>query len=45
MDVKGYNELTHRTDRLTALKNLRLPKGTGGDREGWTWGLGLKYAH
>ena len=43
--IKDTNELMCRmeTDSQT-LKNLWLPKGTGGGEE-WTEGLGLGYAH
>ena len=43
---KDTNELMCRTETdLQTLKNLWLPKGTGGEGEGWTGGLGLAYAH
>ena len=42
---KDTNELICRTGTDSqALKNLWLPKGKGGG-DGWTWGLGLAYAH
>ena len=42
---KDTNELICRikTDSQT-LKNLWLPKGTGGEWKGWTGGLELAYA-
>jgi len=40
------NELICRTEADSqTLKNLRLPKGTVKEWEGWTGDLGLAYAH
>ena len=45
-EKKDTNELMCRTETdLQTLKNLWLPKGTGGEGEGWTGGFGLAYAH
>ena len=43
---KDTNEVICRIERdsQTLKKNFMVPKGTG-DREGWTRGLGLAYAH
>ena len=40
------NELICRTEADSqTLKNLWLPRGTGGGGGGMNWGLGLAYAH
>ena len=43
---KDINKLIFRTEiDSQTLKNLWLPKGTGGRSEGWTRGSGLALAH
>ena len=39
---KDTNELIYRTETDTqTLKNIQLPKGTGGGKRGMDWGFGI----